>query len=355
MRVLHVLPSDLARGAQVYARALCDELDATAGDRHEIVTLFAGPSGAARPDFRLGVPPGPLQRAWRDPRAVWRLRRLVRQLQPDIVVAHGLDPFKYVSVLRGPVLVCLGIGVAYDKALRPLPRRLYSAALARADAFVGVSDEVVEQACGAFGVPRERARTIVNGRDPALFVSPTRDGTVSEPVLAFVGQLTAGKRPERFVDLVRQLRASGARVRGVLVGEGPSGATLEVSAAQAGVSLLGRRDDVPAVLATADLFVFTSRPVGEGMPGVLIEAGLAGLPVVATDVPGVRTVLEDGRTGVVVSVDDFDGLVAATRALIEDPARRIAMGEAARVRCIERFTLQAGGDAWRALFAELTG
>ena len=51
--------------------------------------------------------------------------------------------------------------------------------------------------------------------------------------------------------------------------------------------------------------VFCSRPAGEGMPGVLIEAGLSGLPVVATAVPGVTSIVEDGTTGFVVPVDDL--------------------------------------------------
>ncbi len=76
------------------------------------------------------------------------------------------------------------------------------------------------------------------------------------------------------------------------------------------------------------------------MPGVLIEAGLSGVPVVATAAPGVSTIVADGETGMVVAVDDLDAMVEATAGLITDPVRRQTMGQAARRRCVERFSMQ---------------
>jgi glycosyltransferase involved in cell wall biosynthesis len=82
------------------------------------------------------------------------------------------------------------------------------------------------------------------------------------------------------------------------------------------------------------------------MPGVLIEAALSGVPVVATAVPGVRTIVEDGETGVIVPIDDFDTLVDATAAMIRDPDRRAAMAHAARRRAEEQFSMRAVGRRW---------
>ena len=92
--------------------------------------------------------------------------------------------------------------------------------------------------------------------------------------------------------------------------------------------------------------VFPSRPQGEGMPGVLIEGGLSGLPVVATDVPGVRSVIDDGVTGYVVGVDDLDAMVAHLARLVSDGGLRAAMGAAARARCIDHFSIGAVGALW---------
>jgi glycosyltransferase involved in cell wall biosynthesis len=117
-------------------------------------------------------------------------------------------------------------------------------------------------------------------------------------------------------------------------------------AAEAEVQMLGPRSDVAELLRGADVFVFPSLPTGEGMPGVLIEAGMSALPVVATAVPGVRTIVEDGGGGFVVGVDDLDAMVEATSRLLSSPTLRRTMGDAGRQRCVTRFSLAAVADCW---------
>ena len=153
-----------------------------------------------------------------------------------------------------------------------------------------------------------------------------------------MGALTPQKQPDRFVEVVRRLRAEGRPFRAVMVGDGPLAGTLAPMAAAHGVELLGPRSDVPELLRRSDVFVFTSLPTGEGMPGVLIEAGLSGLPAVSTPVPGAATVLCDGRTGVIVD-DSVAAMAAAVGELLDDPDRRAAMGASARGRCESEFSL----------------
>jgi glycosyltransferase involved in cell wall biosynthesis len=164
--------------------------------------------------------------------------------------------------------------------------------------------------------------------------------------LLFVGRLTAGKRPDRFVALVERLRAQGLAVSARMIGEGPMRPALEARSARAGIDMLGWYDDVVAPLQEADVLVFTSAPDGEGMPGVLIEAGLCGLPAVATRVAGASSVIEHGQTGLLVEVDDLDGLVRSTAELVQHPQRLAAMGAAARDRCQRRFSLHAVAQQW---------
>ena len=95
--VLHVLPYDLARGAQRYARALVDALDSDA-ERHVILTLFAADPVLLRPDFQLDVPRGRLRRLGFDPRVLLRLHREVRRLRPAVLVAHGGESAKYTAL-----------------------------------------------------------------------------------------------------------------------------------------------------------------------------------------------------------------------------------------------------------------
>jgi glycosyltransferase involved in cell wall biosynthesis len=110
--------------------------------------------------------------------------------------------------------------------------------------------------------------------------------------------------------------------------------------------MLGRRDDVPDLMTGSDIFVFTSLAPGEGMPGVLIEAAMAGLATVATRVPGARDVVEDGVTGFLVDISDKAGLVDSVRRLVADAELRADMGRRARERALHMFTLQASVNNW---------
>jgi glycosyltransferase involved in cell wall biosynthesis len=89
------------------------------------------------------------------------------------------------------------------------------------------------------------------------------------------------------------------------------------------------------------------------MPGVLIEAGMSGLPVVTTAVPGADDVVANGETGLVVGVDDTEGLLRATRALVVDARRRRQMGAAARDRCVSRYGIEASTRAWQAVIMKM--
>jgi glycosyltransferase involved in cell wall biosynthesis len=99
--------------------------------------------------------------------------------------------------------------------------------------------------------------------------------------------------------------------------------------------------------------VFPSRPAGEGMPGVLIEAGLSGVPVVATDVPGVRTIVVDGETGLIVPERDGAGLTTAVARLLDDDALRLRLGTTARQRCVEQFSIESVCRIWSGLIEPL--
>ncbi|HEX6148080.1 MAG TPA: glycosyltransferase family 4 protein [Acidimicrobiia bacterium] len=352
--VVHILPFDLARGAQRYARALVDLLD-TPDQRHLILTLFAAGPVLLRPDVELDVPQGMLRRLGVDPRVVLRLRSTLKELKPDAVVAHGGEPAKYVALAaprRLPV-VYLSIGSAHPNLSRPLSRAIHRMYTRRADVVVAVSNDVAAEVRAMPGVLESRVVVIPNGRDPGLFRpgETRREGPVR---MIFVGHLDAGKRPQRFIDLVGELRRRGLEVEAQMVGEGPLADEIAPAAEAAGVALLGRRDDVARLMADSDLLVLTSRPP-EGMPGVLIEAGLSGLAAVSTRIPGSADVIDDEVTGLLVDVEDFADLVDATETLVTNPELRAEMGRRARELCLQRFTLEATADRWHRVLGGLIG
>jgi glycosyltransferase involved in cell wall biosynthesis len=359
--ILHVLPYDLARGAQRYARALVDSLGDD-DDTHQVLTLFRSEPVLLNPDVVLDVPQGAFRRIGLDPRVVSRLRREIRRLRPEVVVAHGGESAKYaaLSTPRGIPIVYLKIGTAHRALSRRANKGLHGYYTRRADVIAAVSSDVADEAHALYDVPRSRLVVLPNARDPETF-RPRGDDSGAErqnedgtPRLIFVGHLDAGKRPDWFIDIVQGLRERGRVFTAAMVGDGPLEEMLRRRAEAEGIDMLGRRDDVPDLLADSDIFVFTSLPPGVGMPGVLIEAGLTGLPIVSTRVPGARDVIEDGVTGLLVDIDDKQGMIDAVDGLVLDGRLRRSMGDRARERCLEHFTLEASAEQWRGLFRRLT-
>lgn len=348
--VLHIVSYDVGRGAERYARALIDCLNRSGAERHTLMTLFRGDEDTLDPDVSLDVPRGGWRRAGLDPRVLIGMRRTVSALGPSAVVAHGGEPAKYAAFAlrqRTPYAY-LAIGTSHPKLSSPvrrLVRRLY---LRRAAAVVAVSESLASDVIREVPAVAPRVHVIPNGRDPEVFRPDVHDHN-PVPRVAFVGRLDEQKRPLVFLSMVGALMQRGVDMSSLVVGDGPLRTEVESKGAALGIDVLGAREDVPSLLSSSDLLVVTSRPP-EGLPGVLIEAGLCGLPVVTTDVPGARDVVEDGVTGIVVPVDDQAALIEAVESLVTDVDRRLAMGRAGRERCEERFTIESTVDKWRDVF-----
>lgn len=324
------------------------------------MVLFRSGPRTFRPDTELDVLPGWLRRAGFDPRVVIALARSLRSDPVDVVVAHGGEPYKYarLAVPQSTRLVYYRIGVSQDRAVSGLRRAGYRMLARRADLVAGVSEETLVDAHEVMGVATGRLRLIPNGRDVDVFETARRSLVPrgERPVrLIWVGHLTTGKRAEWFVETVARLGAEGIDLEATLVGDGPLLGPIRESAERAGISVLGHRSDVPSLLSSADVCCFTSSGESEGMPGVLIEAGLAGLPTVATAVAGASTVIDSHRTGVVTAVDDIDAFVAAVRRLVLDEALRTRMGLAALERCSAEFTIDASVAKFQKALDELVG
>ncbi len=144
-------------------------------------------------------------------------------------------------------------------------------------------------------------------------------------------------------------------VSGVFIGDGPLRTALQEQAQALGIAqrvhVLGRRDDVPALLSQLDIFVLTSR--SEGMSNTILEAMATGLPVVATAVGGTPEMVLDGETGRLVPPDDPEALERALTPLLIDAAPRRRMGQQARRRVESRFSLPAMVQAYETLYEQL--
>ncbi|MGW0828116.1 glycosyltransferase [Streptomyces sp. NPDC002845] len=158
------------------------------------------------------------------------------------------------------------------------------------------------------------------------------------PVVAYVGRVTRIKRPDRFLEVAREVRRAVPDAVFLVCGEGEQQPALaSVSDLGSALHLLGWRSDVETVYAAADVVVLTSD--NEGMPLSLIEAGLAGVPVVATNVGSVAEVVQDGETGFLTSTSPAQ-LSRHTVRLLRDEQLRSRMGDRAAAWTAQRFGTQ---------------
>jgi glycosyltransferase involved in cell wall biosynthesis len=171
------------------------------------------------------------------------------------------------------------------------------------------------------------------------------------PVVLAAGLL----RPDRgHTHLVRAARMMRSRPTVLIAGDGPLRAQLaaQVAAQPADVRLLGFRADVPALLGRADVLAHPS--LTDALPTAVLHALAHGVPVVASRVGGIPEIVTD-EVGVLVPPADPPALAAALDALLADPDRRAALGEAGRLRFSAQFSAEAWADRLREVYDQLLG
>lgn len=299
-----------------------------------------------------------------------RLLRHLDRFSPEIVQVNGSRSVKYGSLARRLrrghwPLVSRVIGSPPHWAGGAFKRRLYARlVLSAVDGLIAVSSDTLQglRSCyrvtaPATVVPRGVAVPTEPGAGDRGAARRRRQIADRTPVVVFIGSLTAEKRPDRLLRVFARVRAEVPDVVLWVAGDGPLAPDVRQRIEAAGlthaVALLGVVQDVDELLAAADLLLLTSDT--EGTPGVVLEAGAAGLPTVATSVGGVPACVGHGKTGLLAAPDDEEGLAAAVVELLRDPDRRHAYGAAARRRVEECFSLPRVADEILAFYAACRG
>jgi glycosyltransferase involved in cell wall biosynthesis len=347
--VLHVLSSNRRRGAETFGYELHMAL-AERGLRSGIRCLEPSSDEQRLPVRALGS-------SRFSPAGLGALRR--EAPGAGVVLAHGSNTLLACGAgmigLRVP-FIYLSIGdPRYWAGTRT--RQLRARWLiGRAAAVVAISPGARDVLIDHYRLPEEAVHVIPNGRSASRFSPPGGDqrraarGTLnlseSADVVAMIGALG----PEKRVDVA--IAALGRLPDTVLIvaGEGPERPMLEALAdhmAPGRVHFLGATDAPDTVLAAADLVALSSD--SEGVPGVLIEAGLTGLPVVATDVGWIRDVVRPGETGLLVPPGEPEEFAAAVRVALE---QQIGLGSAARAHCLAEFEMEHVTDKWQRLIKQ---
>ncbi len=173
--------------------------------------------------------------------------------------------------------------------------------------------------------------------------------------IIFVGRLTEYKRPDRLIEVVRDVAAQIPDCRTVLVGSGPDQPQLEAKVAELGleqqIEFLGQRSDVPDLVSQAKIFVLTSR--WEGVSIAMLEAmAMEAVPVVS-DVGDLADFAQNDVTGWVFGEDDQSGFATAIIRLLTDEDLRLRMGKAARQLVVANCDAEVLAKRWGQIFIEV--
>lgn len=214
----------------------------------------------------------------------------------------------------------------------------------------------------AFGWFREKQLAcLYDGVDPAPIDSASGAGVREELgcgpddlAVMVSARLVALKGHDLLIDAVAELSEAYPHVHLWFAGDGPEKDRLTAKIDRAGLSrrvrLLGFRSDIPRLLHAADVLCHPSRK--EGAPNAVLEAMVAGLPVVATAAYGTAELIMHGETGLLSPVDDRAALKANLATVLADADLRRRLGEAGRERALTEFSEKKSTDLWLELLAE---
>jgi glycosyltransferase involved in cell wall biosynthesis len=279
-----------------------------------------------------------LMRSRWDVSAPRRLRRAISEMEPDLVHLHGTRAAFFAGLTSsGTPSVYTVHGLSYRKqgplAAWAAGTAAEGLACARASRVITVARADLDDLVARRFVSRDKITHVPNAMDLERFVPHDRDEArrrmgVSPDgfVVLTVSRLVPQKAVADAIDALARVRD----VTFVVVGDGPERAELRTRAAGRGLHavFLGARDDVPALLAGADVFLLASR--WEGEPIALLEALAMRLPCVATATDGSREILEGSGAGLLAPIGDVNAIAEAVTRLRREPELRQTMAGQAR-------------------------
>jgi glycosyltransferase involved in cell wall biosynthesis len=364
MRVVLVITKGEIGGAQTHVAELCGALR----DRCEFLVLIGGSEPSFLRDALIAsnVRVESIERLSNNvsPRSLLACVRQIadyaRSWRADVIHVHSAVA-GVVGRIAGRLSSIPVVYTVHGFAFKPevaVPRRLCAFAAERLLAplnthTICVSPAELELARRRLAIPAERVSVISNG----ISDSPLRADPSREPVtIIMVARMAVQKRHDLLLEALRVLRARGIDPpRTLLAGDGPLMPALRQAAMASDLSCVnfcGNMSNISATLAQSQLFVLLSNH--EGQPISIIEAMRAGLPVVASDIPGIRAQVTDGVEGLLTGTTAADVADVLGR-LIGDPALRARMGAAARRRYETEFSATSMGERVARVYGQTVG
>ena len=378
MRVLHVINRFSVAGAETSLREL---IAATASEvDHAVAVLHSDRNRFDEPGLERLVSFVPNPGSGGYPARIRHVSQAIDAFRPDLVhtTLFEADTAGRIAAHRAGVRVLTSLVntpyVAEARLDRHIPLwkhravRLVDRALSRhwTTHFHAITNAVADAYVADFGLDRERITVVPRGRTRDRLGEPSMQRRArvrrelglddSAPVILAVGRQEAQKGHRFLLDAAPAIASVHPDVR-ILVAGRPGGMTDQLQGRLGELGLedrfvfLGFRDDIPDLLASADLFAFPS--LYEGLGGAVLEAMALNLPVIASDVPALREVLDDGRCGVLVPPGDADALAGACVDLLSSPKRAAALAAAGRSRFEAEYSAEAMTHAMLTLYRRL--
>jgi L-malate glycosyltransferase len=330
--------------------------------------LVAHPDGELRRRAAEGLDLIPITpRTEMDLSAAWRLSRVIKRLQPEIIHAH--DPHGIAMASLALSLGAASSGIAAPLvASRRVDFHLKGNSFSRwkhhqVDCFIAASDAIRTMLISD-GVPEERTTTVHEGIDlghvraaPRVNVHEAFWLPHQAPVVGNVAALVPHKGQRHLVEAARLVVREIPDARFIILGEGELREPLERLVRdhhlEKHVLLPGFRTDVLGCIKAFDLFAMSS--VTEGLGTSLLDAMACSRAIVATSAGGIPEIVEDGVTGSLVPPRDHAAMARQIVRLLKDEALRQRMGEAGYARVSARFTVERMVEETAAVYERVAG
>lgn len=365
-RILQIIPTLDRGGAERQLTLLAANLPREEFDVHVCLLTRSGPLVAELEAAR--VPVETIGKSWKlDPLAWWNLRGHIASLAPRIVQTWLFAANCYgrsaAWAARVPIIVggerCVdlwkaGYELAIDRTLAGVSRRIV------------VNSSGVQEFYEHQGIPSDKFVVIPNGASPPPAPPADRELARAElrtelglppnaRIIGLVGRLWPQKRHKDAIWAMDLIQCCRDDVHLLLIGDGPERWRLERYAEQVTVAgrvhFLGELGDVPRLLPLLDCLWLTSEY--EGLPNAILEAQLAGTPVIATEIPGNTDLVEHDVTGLLIPLGDRAELAKKTMFLLDEPAVAARLAAAARERAMREFSVPRMVERYVTLYRQL--
>ena len=300
------------------------------------------------------------------PGIVLELHRLMKKKQIHVVRTHRYRSNLYgrlAAFLAGVPVIIASVHDNYRTDKRP-KRRIMNRILSKiTDKIVAVSEDVKEDIMRYDRIDPSKIEVIPNGIDVERF-NPEKNTTdirkefsleEDDIVIGFVGRIVPAKGLEYLLNALPYLKEEFKSIKLLIVGEGSLVEKLKERAKKNNIFdnilFIGRRRDIPEILASINIFVMPS--IAEGLPNALLEAMAMGKPIVTTEVGGIPEIVKNGFNGLLVPPRDTLSLSKAIKELISNDQLAAKLGQAASNLVHNNLSIKAIAQKWQSLYLSI--